>query len=60
VRGVAIAGFNNIGTQHGVALGVFNYAARLHGLQIGLWNVAENNPRAFRRLPLVNLHLRGE
>jgi hypothetical protein len=61
MRGVAIAGFNNIrGTQQGIALGVFNYAAQLHGLQIGLWNVVENNPRAFRRLPLVNLHLRGE
>jgi hypothetical protein len=61
MRGVAISGINDIqGTQHGIALGVLNHAAQLHGVQIGLWNVADNNPRAFRRLPLVNVHLRGE
>jgi hypothetical protein len=56
LRGVSVAGYNDIRQQRGIAIGIYNDARRLNGVQIGLINRARNNPRATRWLPIINAH----
>jgi hypothetical protein len=41
----------------GLSIAVLNTTPALHGVQIGLLNHAGNNPRGFKWLPGLNLHL---
>lgn len=56
-KGLTIGGFNKSGVHKGLAVGGYNKTARLKGVQVGVYNVAMNNPKGFRRLPLINMHL---
>ncbi|ACU63571.1 hypothetical protein [Chitinophaga pinensis] len=56
VRGVSVAFLNNTKAHSGFAIGGYNKTNKLKGVQLGLYNVALNNPRGFRRLPLLNMH----
>ena len=56
-KGVMIAAYNRAyGTQRGISIGIFNHATELFGIQFGVLNYAENNPKFFRMLPLMNFH----
>jgi hypothetical protein len=55
LRGIAVAGHNDLRLQRGLAIGVYNDARRLRGVQIGLINRARDNPSWARWLPLVNM-----
>lgn len=57
MNGLSIGVINRSEMHKGVAIGGYNRSKKLRGLQIGLFNVAENNPRLFRRLPFINMHL---
>jgi hypothetical protein len=57
VKGVAISAYNHSQAHKGLSIGGVNRTSRLKGVQIGLYNVALNNPKGFRRLPLINVHL---
>lgn len=56
-KGVAIGAYNNSYVHKGLAIGGVNKTGKLKGVQLGLYNVAMNNPKGFRRLPLINMHL---
>jgi len=57
VNGVTISTFNDSDDHHGLSIGLVNHAKKLQGVQIGLFNIVNNNPRGFRRLPFINMHL---
>lgn len=57
VNGVTVSAFNDSEEHHGLSIGLVNQSAKLQGVQIGLFNIAKNNPRGFRRLPFINMHL---
>lgn len=57
MNGVSVSGFSNTKVAKGISIGVFNKTKELHGLQLGLINYAGNNPKLFRTLPLINIHL---
>ena len=56
MNGIAVSLENFSDKHRGLAIGAYNKTKRLKGIQIGLYNVALNNPRGFRRLPLINMH----
>jgi len=56
MNGIAVS-LENFSHQHrGLAIGAYNNTKRLNGVQIGFYNIALNNPKGFRRLPLINMH----
>ncbi|PSL32193.1 LA_2272 family surface repeat-containing protein [Chitinophaga ginsengisoli] len=56
MNGLAVS-LENLSDKHrGLAIGVYNNTKRLKGIQIGFYNIALNNPKGFRRLPLINMH----
>jgi hypothetical protein len=54
LRGISVAGHNDVRVQRGLTIGVYNDARQLHGVQLGLINRVRNNPAWARWLPLVN------
>lgn len=56
VRGVSVSFLNNTKVHRGFSIAGYNKTEKLKGVQLGLYNVALNNPRGFRRLPLINMH----
>ncbi|WP_143011618.1 LA_2272 family surface repeat-containing protein [Chitinophaga filiformis] len=56
MNGLAVSLENFSDRHRGLAIGAYNNTKRLKGIQIGFYNVALNNPRGFRRLPLINMH----
>jgi len=56
MNGLAVSLENFSDKHRGLAIGAYNNTKRLKGIQIGFYNVALNNPKGFRRLPLINMH----
>ncbi len=56
--GLGLAGYSKINKMRGLSIALFNNSNELHGIQFGLLNYAKNNPKGFRLLPFINLHLR--
>jgi hypothetical protein len=56
-KGIIVGGYNRAEVSHsGISIGLFNHATELYGIQLGIVNYAENNPKYFQMLPLVNFH----
>ncbi len=56
--GLAIASIANTKRMSGLSIALYNRTTELHGLQFGLLNYAGNNPKGFRILPFINMHLK--
>lgn len=56
-NGVAVTGYANTDNMNGLAIALYNRTKKLRGVQFGLLNYAGNNPKGFRMLPFINLHL---
>jgi hypothetical protein len=44
--------------MNGLSIALFNKTKELRGIQVGLLNIARNNPKGFRVLPVINMHLK--
>jgi hypothetical protein len=56
LNGFSFSLFNRIKHGKGLCLGVVNFSDTYRGVQIGVWNIIKENPRPFRRLPIINFH----
>ncbi len=56
VKGFTVACFNFSKEHTGISIGAVNRTKKLNGIQFGFLNYAGNNPKAFRFLPLINMH----
>jgi hypothetical protein len=57
-KGLSIAGYSNSDQMNGLSIALFNKTKELRGIQVGLLNIARNNPKGFRVLPVINMHLK--
>ena len=57
INGLSIAAIVKSKKQNGVSIAGFNRTKKLYGVQLGLLNYVGNNPKIFRWLPFINMHL---
>lgn len=55
-NGLSISGIAKSDELNGVSIALYNKTDELHGFQFGLWNYAKNNPKGFKKIPILNLH----
>lgn len=53
-NGLALGIYNKSSKLNGAAVGIVNEADTVNGVQFGLWNVIKSNPKALRKLPIIN------
>lgn len=58
LNGFSFSSVNRIKHGKGFLLGLVNYSDTFSGVQLGILNIIKENPRPFRRLPIINMHFR--